>query len=167
MEALVLARRRDHLETCLLKDEYNYDLWFDYIRLEEQATEIDKDRIKQLYRRATFLVPLGNQKEHWRRYIYLWLFYAAFEEDTCQDVAAAQEVFEKALKIIPHETSFTFSKIWIAYAELHIRRRDIISARKLLGKALGKCPRKKIFKYYIGLEMQLGEMDRCRKIYER
>ena len=37
----------------------------------------------------------------------------------------------------------------------------------LLGKALGKCPRKKIFKFYIELEMLLGEMDRCRKIFER
>lgn len=33
--------------------------------------------------------------------------------------------------------------------------------------ALGRCPRKKLFRFYIELEMQLGEMERCRKIYER
>ena len=42
-----------------------------------------------------------------------------------------------------------------------------MAARKLLGRALGRCPRKKVFRYYIHLEMQLGEMERCRKIYER
>lgn len=32
---------------------------------------------------------------------------------------------------------------------------------------MGKCPRKKIFRFYNELEFQLGEIDRCRKIYER
>lgn len=41
MEALVLRRRREQLEDQILKDEYNYDLWFDYIRMEEQANEVD------------------------------------------------------------------------------------------------------------------------------
>ena len=33
--------------------------------------------------------------------------------------------------------------------------------------ALGKCPRPKIFKAYAELELNLGEMDRCRTIYEK
>jgi crooked neck len=33
--------------------------------------------------------------------------------------------------------------------------------------ALGICPRPKLFKAYSELELQLGEVDRCRKIYER
>lgn len=36
-----------------------------------------------------------------------------------------------------------------------------------MGQAIGKCPRKKLFKFYIDLEMQLLEFDRCRKIFER
>jgi crooked neck len=36
-----------------------------------------------------------------------------------------------------------------------------------MGQAIGKCPRKKLFKFYIDLEMQLLEFDRCRKIHER
>jgi crooked neck len=48
-----------------------------------------------------------------------------------------------------------------------VRRLDLQGARKLLGQALGKCPKKKIFKFYIDLELQLGEIDRCRRIYER
>lgn len=69
--------------------------------------------------------------------------------------------------MLPNENGFTFSKVWIAYAEFLIRREDLSGARKLLGQALGKCPRKKLFKFYIELELQLGEIDRCRKLYER
>lgn len=117
----MLRRRREALEDQLLKDEYNYDLWFDYIRLEEQANEVDLARVREIYRRAVFFKPPVAEKQHWRRYIYLWLFYAAFEEDTCQDPAAAKKVFEESLEIVPHDTAFTFSKLWIAFAEYHIR----------------------------------------------
>ena len=37
----------------------------------------------------------------------------------------------------------------------------------MFGTAMGKCPRPKVFKAYAELEMQLGEIDRCRKIYEK
>lgn len=33
--------------------------------------------------------------------------------------------------------------------------------------SIGKCPRPKIFKAYAELEMQLGEVERCRKIFEK
>ena len=37
----------------------------------------------------------------------------------------------------------------------------------MFGSAIGKCPRTKVFKAYADLEMQLGEIERCRKIYEK
>lgn len=57
MEALVLRRRREQLEDQILKDEYNYDLWFDYIRMEEQANEVDHEKIREIYRRAIHFKP--------------------------------------------------------------------------------------------------------------
>ena len=33
--------------------------------------------------------------------------------------------------------------------------------------SMGKCPRQKVFKAYAELEMQLGEVERCRKIFEK
>jgi len=40
------------------------------------------------------------------------------------------------------------------------------SARKLLGRAIGMCKGKeKMFKEYIAIEMSLGEIDRCRALY--
>lgn len=76
-------------------------------------------------------------------------------------------VFQKVMSIVPHDREFTFSKLWILNAQFLIRRQDLTAARKLLGQALGRCPRKKIFKFYCELELQLGEIERCRKIYER
>ena len=40
-------------------------------------------------------------------------------------------------------------------------------ARQLFGNSIGKCPRPKVFKAYAELEMQLGEVDRCRRIFEK
>lgn len=33
--------------------------------------------------------------------------------------------------------------------------------------ALGMCPKDKLFRGYIDLEIQLREFDRCRKLYEK
>lgn len=35
------------------------------------------------------------------------------------------------------------------------------------GTSIGKCPKQKLFKGYIELELQLREFDRCRKLYEK
>lgn len=35
------------------------------------------------------------------------------------------------------------------------------------GTSIGKCPKNKLFKGYIELELQLREFDRCRKLYEK
>ena len=35
------------------------------------------------------------------------------------------------------------------------------------GTALGMCPKAKLFRGYIELEIQLREFDRCRKLYEK
>jgi len=77
-----------------------------------------------------------------------------------------EKCIKKCLEIIPHKI-FTFSKIWLQAANLEIRLKNLAGARQLLGTALGKCPRDKLFKGYIDLEMQLFEIDRCRKLYEK
>lgn len=35
------------------------------------------------------------------------------------------------------------------------------------GMALGKCPRNKLYRGYIDLEIQLREFDRCRTLYDK
>ena len=93
LENTVLGRRRIQYEDELQHDGRNYDVWFDYTRLEEGAYRDLKDegstdeeleaqigRVREVYERAVAQVPPGAEKRHWRRYIFLWLNYALFEE---------------------------------------------------------------------------------------
>jgi len=68
--------------------------------------------------------------------------------------------------LVPH-AEFTFAKLWIQYALFQVRQKDLAKARQVFGTSIGKSARPKIFKAYAELEMQLGEVDRCRKIFEK
>jgi crooked neck len=52
-------------------------------------------------------------------------------------------------------------------AHLEVRQLQLPAARKLLGQAIGRCPKAKLFREYIQLELQLGEVSRCRELYQR
>ena len=93
LENTVLGKRRIQYEEELSHDGRNYDAWFDYARLEEGAYRDVKEegatsdeldaavgRVREVYERAVAQVPPGGEKRHWRRYIFLWLDYALFEE---------------------------------------------------------------------------------------
>lgn len=65
---------------CVLfqANPHNYDAWFDYLRLVESDAEADT--VREVYERAIANVPPITEKRHWRRYIYLWINYALYEE---------------------------------------------------------------------------------------
>ncbi|KDD71578.1 hypothetical protein H632_c4757p0, partial [Helicosporidium sp. ATCC 50920] len=75
-------------------------------------------------------------------------------------------VYAAALGLIPH-ARFTFAKLWILAAQAHLRARDLSAARRLLGQALGRCPKDKLFRAYVEMELSLGCVDRCRALYEK
>jgi crooked neck len=60
------------------ENPYNYDAWFDFVRLAESEGNLQV--IRDVYERAIANVPLEQEKRYWRRYIYLWIYYAVFEE---------------------------------------------------------------------------------------
>lgn len=86
------------------KNSFNYDAWFDYIRLLENDgspeqvlvikwqldqslddTEyllciVDVNQVREVYERAIANVPPSQEKRFWRRYIYIWINYALYEE---------------------------------------------------------------------------------------
>ena len=78
----------------------------------------------------------------------------------------AQEVYAQALRIVPHKL-FSFSSLWIMFAQFEVRCKNLDAARSIFGNAIGRAPKAKIFEAYITLEMQLGNMERCRAIYEK
>lgn len=164
VEDVVLSKRRVLYEEQVTSNPKNYDAWFDYARLEESGNS--PDRVREVYERAIANLPPSQEKRHWRRYIYLWIFYALYEELTTKDLPRAEQIYGEALKLIPHK-KFTFAKIWILKAQLHLRQNDLLSARKTLGMAIGMCPKTKLFRTYIDMEMKLFEFARCRTLYEK
>lgn len=121
--------------------------------------------VRDVYERAVSnLPPSKDEKVYWKRYIYLWVYYAVYEEMRMGDLGRASDVYNMCLNVIPH-SNFSFAKIWTYAAKLYVRRKDLNSARKLLGKAIGVCGKEKIFIEYISLELALGEVDRCRMLY--
>lgn len=164
VEDVILTKRRRLYEEQVKENPKNYDTWFDFARLEEGGGDVD--RVREIYERAIAQVPPTQEKRHWRRYIFLFLFYAIWEERETKDVERARQIYDTALKLIPHK-KFTFAKIWVAKAHFEIRQNQLTTARKTLGRAIGMCPKDKIFREYILLEQKLYEFERCRTLYEK
>ncbi|CAO3653549.1 unnamed protein product [Cunninghamella echinulata] len=164
IENVVVGKRRVQYEEEIENNPKNYDVWFDYAKLEESVGEVN--RIREVYERAIAQMPPADEKRYWRRYIYLWINYALFEELETEDIEKTREIYTACISHIPHKT-FTFAKIWLMFAHFEIRQLNLPAARKLLGRAIGQCPKNKLFKGYIELEMQLREFDRCRTLYTK
>jgi len=164
IEDVILGKRRFQYEEEIKENSKNYDVWFDYIRLEETYGDLDK--IRDVYERAIANMPPATEKRFWRRYIYLWVNYALFEELDSKDIEKTRSVYKECINRIPHKV-FSFSKIWIMFANFEIRQKNLQNARQIYGHAIGLRPKPKIFEAYIQLELQLGNVDRCRTIYEK
>lgn len=164
IEDVIVSKRKFQYEEEVKANPNNYDGWFDYLRLVE--SEGDLEVIRETYERAIANVPPMKEKSFWRRYIYLWINYALFEELEAEDVERTRQVYKYCLELLPHK-HFTFAKIWLLYAHFEIRNKNLTSARKSLGMALGMCPKDKLFRGYIDLEIRLREFDRCRILYQK
>lgn len=176
--AVTAMKRRTIYENWVEAAPYDYDGWFEYVWMEEELVSaasvtplpLSKEDgialVREVYERAIAQIPPVMEKRAWRRYIYLWLGYATFEEAVVGDSDRALAVYEAAIRMIPHG-NFTFAKVWLGLAHLHLRRLDVAAARKTMGLALGQCPKPRLFKGYIEMELRLREFDRCRTIYQR
>lgn len=164
VEDVILSKHRVQYEEKIKENPKNYDVWFDYARLEETLGDVEK--VRDVYERAIAQIPPTQEKRHWRRYIYLWINYALYEELETKDIDRTRQIYSECLKLIPHR-KFTFAKVWLLKAEFEIRQLQLQSARKTLGQALGMCPKDKIFKGYIELEWELYEFNRCRTLYQK
>ncbi|GAB4834530.1 Crooked neck-like protein 1 [Ancistrocladus abbreviatus] len=153
IEDAIVWKRRFQYEDEVRRNPLNYDLWFDHIRLEESVG--NKERMREIYERAIANVPKAEEKRYWKRYIYLWINYALYEELDAQDMERTREVYRECLNLIPHG-KFSFAKLWLLAARFEIRQLNLKGARQVLGNAIGKAPKDK-----------LGNMDRCRKLYEK
>lgn len=170
VELVILSKRRFQYEEEIKNNPFNYDVWFDYVRLEEARGKVinNVERCREIYERAISFLPPVQEKRYWKRYIYLWIHYVIYEELTTKDIERTRSIYHKLLQqVIPHQV-FTFAKAWLLYAHFEIRQGKLDAARKILGQAIGMCPgKKKLYLGYIELEMSLGEMTHVRKLYEK
>lgn len=182
IEQVLLTKQRKEYNERVQKDPHDYDAWFEFAKLEEDyaaATDFqradpkgatktnvgDPAAVRDVYERAVACIPpAASTKEHWKRYIYLWIYYATYEELTNHDLDRAAEIYQMCLNVIPHK-QFSFAKVWIYAAKVEVRRRNLPMARKIFGRAIGLCGKDKVFREYIALELSLGEVDRCRALY--
>ncbi|CUS25135.1 LAQU0S28e00254g1_1 [Lachancea quebecensis] len=162
----IISKRKREYELALSTDPKDYDTWWIYLDLLQK--HYPSQAVSGFHRSVTDNVPEGRVKNlSWKRYIYLWLRCVTFFELEAGDLEETRRMYERLIKeIIPHK-AFTFSKVWVMYAKFELRQGNIMTTRKIFGQALGICPKDKIFKHYIELEIQLKEFDRVRKIYEQ
>nr|CAG4643749.1 EOG090X01R1 [Lepidurus arcticus] len=164
IEDVILNKRKFKYEEEVNSNPSNYDAWFDYLRLMEADGE--PDTVRELYERAISNIPPIKEKSYWRRYIYLWINYALYEELEAEEFERTRQVYKACLDVIPHKL-FTFAKVWLLAAHFEVRQKNLAAARKILGVGIGKAPKEKLFRGYIELEIQLREFDRCRILYEK
>ena len=126
IESVIISKRKLQYEEEVKANPMNYDAWVDYIRLIEAEGSLEM--IREVYERAISNVPPSPEKRHWRRYIYLWIYYALYEELNAKDMEHTRQVYRACLEIIPH-SQFTFAKIWLMYAHFEVRQKDITAAR--------------------------------------
>nr|GEY50024.1 crooked neck-like protein 1 [Tanacetum cinerariifolium] len=168
-------RARSVWERALDVDYRDPSMWLKFVDMEMKNKFINharnesvgnKQRIREVYERAIANVPPVDEKRYWQRYIYLWINYVLYEEFDAQDVPRTRDVYHECLKLIPYK-KFSFAKVWILAVEFQIRQLNLSGARAVLGNAIGMAPKDKIFKKYIEIELQLGNIDHCRKLYEK
>ena len=58
-------------------------------------------------------------------------------------------------------------QVWVMAAKFEVRQMQLTAARKLLGRAIGMCPKAKLFRAYIELELSLGAIERVRTLYQK
>ncbi|XP_030304278.1 crooked neck-like protein 1 isoform X2 [Calypte anna] len=129
IEDIIVSKRRFQYEEEVKANPHNYDAWFDYLRLVESDT--DAETVREVYERAIANVPPVQEKRHWKRYIYLWINYALYEELEAKDAERTRQVYQACIELIPHK-KFTFAKIWLLYAQFEIRQKNLPLARRAL-----------------------------------
>ena len=166
LETVILAKRRLQYEEQLQSNPYQYDTYFDYLHLEQSMPRVDTAAVRALFERGVAAVPKVASKRAWKRYIYIWIYFAVWEELSMHDMDRVRQIYEKVLVLL-QPLPFAFSKLYILYAEFALRQRDLPLARKIYGQAIARCGKDSVYLSYLELELLLGEVERCRRIYEK
>ncbi|SCV00126.1 LAME_0G07668g1_1 [Lachancea meyersii CBS 8951] len=166
LDESIMDKRKREYRSSLAENSSDYDLWWLYLDLLQK--HFPHELPDELERSVIDNNPEDQNKSlSWRRYIFLWIRVLTYFELHMRDLGKTKDLFEKLTKEIIPNKRFTFAKVWNLYAKFELRQGHLTAARKLLGYALGTCPKNRIYKNYIELEIRLKEFDRVRKLYEQ
>lgn len=70
IENVLLSKRKEQYKSILDSTPYDYDVWFDYLRMLEQ--EGDESQVIAAYEKAVTNTPPSVEKRFWRRYGRGW-----------------------------------------------------------------------------------------------
>ncbi|SCU87076.1 LAFA_0E04566g1_1 [Lachancea sp. 'fantastica'] len=164
-ESIAEKRRREY-KVALARNPRDYDMWWLYLDL--LADHYPSALAEELEKSVSGNAPEEQDKSlSWRRYVHLWLRVLIYFELHSGNITKTRELFARLTKEVLPNKRFTFAKIWTSYAKFELRQGNLTAARKILGYALGTCPKRKLYKDYIDLEIRLKDFDRVRKIYEQ
>ena len=145
----------DPFEEELLEIDY-----FNQSSFDEDKDDSCFGSIREVFERAIAQVPPStSEKLHWTRYIYLWLFYATFEEAVAHNRERALAVLQTALRIVPmvHSLLPNFGATLLNSICVQVISGLLVKA---FGQAIGlstvngtKKPKPSIFAKYIQMEL--------------
>ncbi|EFC50747.1 crooked neck protein [Naegleria gruberi] len=172
IENVIYNKKRFDFENDIKENPNNYDVWIQYLTMaKEQNGNDNLEETRDLFERAISNVPPLKEKRYWKRYIYIWINYAIFEEITTKNITRARQVYQGCLELLANEEysspNIYFSKIWIMFAHFEIRQHNMDEARKILDTAISIIPKDRIFKEYIKVELSLGNIDSVRHLFQK
>ena len=120
----------------------------------------------QTFEDVVLTIPSESDKRFWKKYIYICLSFSAFLElDLKNNSLATQQISDLLQKLTQHKINS--KKTWLFGFRQLIRMNKVQEARQLFGKSIGLSPHHKIFRSYLEFETQLGNFDRCEKLYKK
>ncbi|KNC47292.1 crooked neck [Thecamonas trahens ATCC 50062] len=175
IESVLITQQREAYDAALAEDPTDYDLWFEYVRVEEGHG--DPAAVREVYERAIGAKPdellktrpqglTLAQTNVLESYGYLFINYALYEELTAGDVARAGVIYELALGLFKPGLALV-ERLYMLAAGVYVRAKDLGRARKILGHGIGAAPSHALFDYYIQLEYDLLNFDAARSLYNK
>jgi crooked neck len=166
VEHLLNEKKRALYERLIVEEPENLDVCFNYVRMEEDSGDVERSR--EVFERSLAKVPTKKQKKFWSRYVYLWLFYAQFEELRAKDMERARSVYLTGMKVC-EAAGHVFSKLYRNLAAFELRQRNVDAFRECLSHALNvsKGHKRSIVRFWIDIEFKLGNPNEARKIADK
>lgn len=162
IDQVLLSKRRSFYENLMISEPNNLDTCFDYIGMEEEAGDVEK--IREIYERSIAKIPTLSDKKYWRRYLYLWMFYAQFEEVVGEDIGRVRHIYKTVVKLMEQVKVFS-TKIFKSFAQFELRHdKNLESFRRILTLGLTATGGKKLSlgRFWVETELQLGDVAQAR-----